>query len=416
MKICIYRGTNEIGGNCIELATDTTRILLDVGTPLTSMEENMPLDTYRVPVRGLYVDQTPDIDAIFISHGHPDHYGLMPLVNPKIPVYMTPVVRDTLTQIQPLLPDEFDISHLDVRTIRPQQSVRIGDMTITAYAVDHAPAAVAYEISDGKQRVVYTGDIRFHSSQAYRSWMFANAIKNPDYLIMEGTRLSRTDDFTNEKYPSERAVRDGITNLISGSGKLAYITMSSQNLDRLCSLISACARTGRTFVIDPYTAALLDLYHREYPSVPNADMAKCIKIYFGIGNKMADKMKARNLFFAHADRKITAHEILAQPDKFVVKYNWRLAQWLYNNGVTDYDFIYSIWHGYRLRETTWDKHLSKLTEIHTSGHASSDALGKFVRCVAPKKIIPVHTECKDLYQDMFGVPTMVLNDNQEQRL
>jgi len=34
MKLTIYRGTHEIGGNCVEIATDSTRIVVDVGMPL----------------------------------------------------------------------------------------------------------------------------------------------------------------------------------------------------------------------------------------------------------------------------------------------------------------------------------------------------------------------------------------------
>ena len=34
MKITIHRGTHEIGGNCVELATASTRIVIDVGMPL----------------------------------------------------------------------------------------------------------------------------------------------------------------------------------------------------------------------------------------------------------------------------------------------------------------------------------------------------------------------------------------------
>ena len=34
MRLTVHRGTKEIGGNCIEVATDSTRIILDVGKPL----------------------------------------------------------------------------------------------------------------------------------------------------------------------------------------------------------------------------------------------------------------------------------------------------------------------------------------------------------------------------------------------
>ena len=34
MRICIHRGAEEIGGNCVELEQDGARVLLDLGLPL----------------------------------------------------------------------------------------------------------------------------------------------------------------------------------------------------------------------------------------------------------------------------------------------------------------------------------------------------------------------------------------------
>ncbi|MBO4745713.1 MAG: MBL fold metallo-hydrolase [Alphaproteobacteria bacterium] len=410
MKICIYRGTSEIGGNSVELATEKTRILLDIGTPLSSMEENLPLENYKTKCRGLYADETPDIDAIFITHNHPDHYGLLPLVNSKIPVYMSKTLHDILIKIQPLLPGDFDISHLNIHEISPNESVQIGDITVTARPVDHAPSAYAYEITDGKKRVVYTGDIRFHTNQSWKSWKLADTSNAPDYLIMEGTRLSRAE--THEKHPTEESVCTAITNNLRNSNKLAWISLSSQNLDRLVSVIRACYASGRTFVIDPYTAALFDLFHDSFNTVPNTDMLSCVRIYYGMNEHIADKMKNANLFFTHADKKITKTEIAKNPEQFVIKYNWALSDWLNNNGLSDYDFIYSMWHGYLSRQKTWDEHKSHLIEIHTSGHADISDLQEFVRRINPKTIIPIHTECKNDFEFVFGVKTSVLSDNE----
>ena len=38
LKLTIHRGTHEIGGSCVELATENTRILIDVGLPLVDEE------------------------------------------------------------------------------------------------------------------------------------------------------------------------------------------------------------------------------------------------------------------------------------------------------------------------------------------------------------------------------------------
>lgn len=69
MRIHIHRGQNQIGGNIIEISTDTTKILLDVGLELND-GENQPLPS----VEGLF--DSAGFDAIFISHYHGDHIGL----------------------------------------------------------------------------------------------------------------------------------------------------------------------------------------------------------------------------------------------------------------------------------------------------------------------------------------------------
>ncbi len=387
---------------------------MDVGTPLSSMEEKLDLSHYKIPCPGLYADETPTVDAIFISHNHPDHFGLLPLINPKIPVYMSKTLHDLLIKINPLLPGDFNVSHLNIHEIAPDESIQIGDLTVTARPVDHAPAASAYEITDGNKRIVYTGDIRFHSNQRYKSWALADKAKNPDYLIMEGTRLSRAE--THEKYPTEESVCQAITDVLRNSNKLAWISLSSQNLDRLVSIIKACRATGRIFVIDPYTASTFDVFHDSFKTVPNADMLSCVRIYYGMNQNMANKMIDDGTFYLHVAKKITKEKILKTPEKFIIRYNWALADWLIENSVTDYDFIYSMWHGYLTRQHTWDKHKDHLIEIHTSGHADVSDLQEFVKRINPYQIIPIHTECKNDFEKVFVVSTLVLNDNEKKEL
>jgi ribonuclease J len=49
MKFCVYRGSKEIGGSCIELEQESQRILLDLGQPLDVEPENA---VWSIPKEG----------------------------------------------------------------------------------------------------------------------------------------------------------------------------------------------------------------------------------------------------------------------------------------------------------------------------------------------------------------------------
>ena len=82
MKIHIHRGQNQIGGSIIEIASENTRIIFDVGINLDEGDE------VEVPqIEGLFCGD-PSYDAVIISHYHADHIGLLKYVLEEIPIYM----------------------------------------------------------------------------------------------------------------------------------------------------------------------------------------------------------------------------------------------------------------------------------------------------------------------------------------
>src|SRR6202041_1211004 len=69
LKITIHKGSQEIGGNCIQLSSGKTTILLDAGLPLSA--DSRPVDLSRLIVA-----------ALLVSHLHQDHFGLMATLPP----------------------------------------------------------------------------------------------------------------------------------------------------------------------------------------------------------------------------------------------------------------------------------------------------------------------------------------------
>ena len=144
MRARIHRGAAEVGGNCVELESDGDRLVLDLGRPLWAEgDDEIPLPA----VSGLSEGWDPALHGVLISHGHPDHYGLVDRLPAGVPVYASEVMTRILnaasffTGAKPLDPAGFLVA---------DRALELGPFKITPYLVDHsAYGAFAFLIAAG---------------------------------------------------------------------------------------------------------------------------------------------------------------------------------------------------------------------------------------------------------------------------
>jgi len=84
MRICIHRGSKQIGGSCVEIEYQGQRLLIDLGLPLDA-ESN---DSRYLPAIQALDGNDPSLLGILISHPHLDHFGLLAHISPNIPIGM----------------------------------------------------------------------------------------------------------------------------------------------------------------------------------------------------------------------------------------------------------------------------------------------------------------------------------------
>ena len=402
--LIIHRATHEIGGNCVEITDEETRLLFDFGLPLISIKEKKPARDYRLPICGVYQDQEPNIAAVFLTHAHPDHYGLLTELNPQIPVYASQAAVNLLQHIAPLFGQSF--SHLHLIPLSPNKTVKIGTFSIKSLPVDHsAPESFAYQICIGNKRILYTGDLRTHGKCGYLTKKLANAPK-PDYLLLEGTTLSRPKKQTE----TEENLQVRLEKALAGS-KLPIIYFSAQNLDRFVSVYKSALALNKTLVIDPYTCFVLEQFAHLGKSIPQWNWRN-IRVYFAY-NSLTRKLRAH--LSKYNRKKITLKEIFSAPEKYIVKDNFVLRRHLLK-GTQQVRLIHSAWEGYLEDDNAFVQDAQQynlpITLLHTSGHGDYSTLQRLVQKLSPRLLSPIHTTRANDYERLFQVPTRILKDGE----
>ena len=422
MRLTIHRGTHEIGGTCIELQSQNSRILIDFGLPLVD-ENREPFDSDRIKnkskeeliktrvlhsIKGIYKDDQPLFDAILLSHPHQDHFGLLSYISPEIPIYLSEGCKK-LVEISYFFGQTIcDLKNTKI--VKAWNAFEIGDFSITPYLVDHSGFdALAFLIECEGKRIFYTGDFRGHGR---KSILYENILKHPpkdiDYLILEGSMIGR-DKGT---YKTEQDIEKALIKQLQGKN-LFFIACSSQNIDRIVSIYKACKKADRTFVIDPYTAYILDQLKDISPNIPQYNWGKNIKIFFA-PNSYTQKMADNKSLYKFKSAKITYDEIIETKNNLVIKDNYLTRNvFAKKKEIASSKLIYSMWEGYLPDvKPFWGKYNIPIIKIHTSGHAYIEELQKFVKAIKPKNIIPNHTFYPESYDKIFKNKIIRLKDKQ----
>lgn len=429
MKFIIHRGTQEIGGSCIEVCTKNTRILIDFGMPLVDKNGNQfnfyPYRNFTQQelikvgilhdIEGLYPDTDKLIDGIIISHAHQDHIGLLPLVHPDIHYYLGEATHDIIK-----LGNTFNHKNVNIQNhtyFKSSKLFNIGDITITPYCNDHSAFdAYSFLIEANGKSIFYSGDFRAHGRKAKAfEWFTHNAPKHLDYLLLEGSTIG--DD--SEVFKTEEKLEQDFVNLFKKSDDIHFVMTSSQNIDRLVTIYKACLQAKKTFVVDVYTANVLDTLSK-YALLPTPlnhfkqievmyPHALTTRLYEEGNGHLADKF---------ATHKVTKETISANPSNYVVIVRPGMKADVEKITVDKGVLVYSMWEGYMQNKSNFDfiNYLKNrnftLEQIHTSGHADMHTLKRMVEAIKPKHIVPMHTFEGDKYQEIFDYPVVRLQDRE----
>ncbi|MEZ6142061.1 MAG: MBL fold metallo-hydrolase [Zavarzinella sp.] len=422
MQITIHRGTNEIGGSCVEVATSTTRLVIDLGMPLvdanrepfdSSAASAKSIETLKaekvIPgISGLFDTLFPAPEGILLSHAHLDHAGLLYLSRSAVPIYATSGTSKMMLAAS-VFAGQKRLDRTRFREVVGKQQIQIGDCRVTPLPVDHSIfGSVAFLVEGDGKTILYSGDFRKHGRKPGMIRDLLNYIKGipVDVLIVEGTH------FGSEKVEgaTEYQLEESIFDMVKSAPALVLATFSALDVDRIVTLYKVAQKTDRIFVVDAYTAFVLYLIS-EHTKVPKPSRDMGIRVYFNKLFELRKLVTIRERFLAD---QIELSEILSDSTRYLMVFRPSMVQLDFNGQLPSRcRCLYGYWKGY-LAKKDWVDLQHQIAQVHgdfipahVSGHAYVADIVSFVKSVNARTVIPIHTFEPQMFQNYFSNVTML---------
>jgi len=352
---------------------------------------------------GLWEGDERGLDGVLISHAHADHYEMLFALEPDIPVYCGELCLGIMKNTLKKKRDDKRFFNpggreRDFRTFRSGDLLDVG-IKVRAVHVDHSiPGSYGFILETSKGCVVYSGDLRLHgaSPQLTRDFIEEARECEPEYLLLEGTRIGEVDR------TRESDVFDRCLNVAKAEEGLIVLNFNVRDVDRLGTFVKLAKELGRELVITEKWEDIVELYGRDEKlkrKIPTPDRHPFL-IYEGKGENRieADEIKKR------PGRYMLAIDPYKLPILFDVEpeggtFIDSQSEPFDEEGELDYE---------RLRN--WVELFGlKYFHAHSHGHADGVELKEIVEGMRPKKLIPIHTDKPKLFKGLIGYDRLVLD-------
>jgi ribonuclease J len=313
---------------------------------------------------------------------------------------------------------------------------RVGRLRARCWPVDHSiHGAVAWGVETAAGWVLYTGDLRLHGSRgdATRRFIAEARSLQPRALLCEGTRAPLRGDETEPEPPpvTEQEVEDNAHRHVAGEDGLVIADFGPRNIERLQAFLRIAQATGRTLVVLPKDAYLLDAMHLADPAIPTVASEAALRVYCDL--KAAPQRWEQGVRQKYASSLVTPDDIAGDQRRFVLCFSFWDMKNVIDIAPRGGTYIYSSSEAYtedqrldlwRLRN--WLAHFGLRgvglprsaseeedvdqpgqfqpgeEKLHASGHATAGDLIALAKEIRPRTLVPIHTENPRFFHDALS--------------
>ena len=390
LRLVPLGGLGEIGMNAMVLEFAGRRLLIDCGLMFPRMERGRGFDIY-VPDLSYLRASLGALDGIFVTHGHEDHLGALPLLlrEVKVPVYGGPfalrLLQNRLNELQ---------VEAELRPLRAGGRASAGPFEVEAIHVNHSvPDALGLAIRGEFGCVAHTGDFKIDPTpfEGRPTDLAAFArCQGATALLSDSTNAERAGTTT-----SEEEVRRTLRDLVLGATGRVLITQFASHVIRLQQLIEICAETGRKLV--PMGRGMVEnlrigqelgLLHGASAVAVDADQLDRLpehEVLIVTTGAQGENRSAlwRMTFDPDWRQKIRAGDLVIFS-----------ARAIPGNEVGIHELINGLWER-GATVVTEETHEGE-GHVHASGHASRDEQRQLMEAVRPATFVPIHGEARQL--------------------
>ena len=248
LRIIPLGGMGEIGKNITVIESADDIIVIDCG--LKFPEEEMLGIDFVVPDVQYLVERKEKIRGLFLTHGHEDHIGAIPLVLPRIdtPIYGTPLtiglVENKMAEIRTSYKPRYN-------QIKPGDIIKAGSFEVGFIRVCHSiPDALAIYVRTPMGTIFHSGDFKLDLTPIGDSGTdlasLADLGKEGVLLMMADSTNSEREGFT----PSETSVGRTFEDIFrQHKDRRIVIAAFASNLYRAQQVMATAARFNRKVVL-----------------------------------------------------------------------------------------------------------------------------------------------------------------------